>query len=87
LIESADNPVVRGARVRAASTGSGPSRFPGSCGDPSGAALARLGARNGAQYLVRPDGHVGYRCAGFDLAGLERHMARLLPGQPTATPQ
>jgi 2-polyprenyl-6-methoxyphenol hydroxylase-like FAD-dependent oxidoreductase len=61
--------------------------LPGQLRDPSGAALARLGARNGAQYLVRPDGHVGYRCAGFDLAGLERHMARLLPGQPTASPQ
>jgi PAS domain S-box-containing protein len=46
--------------------------------DPSGAALARLGARNGAQYLIRPDGYVGYRCAGFDLEGLERHLAHLL---------
>ena len=61
--------------------------LPGQLSDPSGAALARLGARNGAQYLVRPDGHVGYRCAGFDLAGLERHLARLLPGQRTARPQ
>jgi 2-polyprenyl-6-methoxyphenol hydroxylase-like FAD-dependent oxidoreductase len=61
--------------------------FPGQLCDPSGAALARLGARNGAQYLVRPDGYVGYRCASFDLAGLERHMARLLPGQRTARPQ
>jgi 2-polyprenyl-6-methoxyphenol hydroxylase-like FAD-dependent oxidoreductase len=61
--------------------------LPGQLCDPSGAALARLGARNGAQYLVRPDGYVGYRCAGFDLAGLERHLARLLPGQPTARPQ
>jgi hypothetical protein len=61
--------------------------LPGQLSDPSGAALARLGARNGAQYLVRPDGVVGYRCAGFDLAGLERHMARLLPGQRTASPQ
>ena len=61
--------------------------LPGQLSDPSGAALARLGARNGAQYLVRPDGHVGYRCAGFDLTGLERHLARLLPGQRTASPQ
>jgi 2-polyprenyl-6-methoxyphenol hydroxylase-like FAD-dependent oxidoreductase len=65
--------------------GTGP--LPGQLCDPGGAALARLGARNGAQYLVRPDGHVGYRCAGFDLAGLERHMARLLPGPRTAKPQ
>jgi hypothetical protein len=61
--------------------------LPGQLSDPSGAALARLGARHGAQYLVRPDGHVGYRCAGFDLAGLERHLARLLPGPRTARPQ
>jgi hypothetical protein len=61
--------------------------LPGQLSDPSGAALARLGARNGAQYLVRPDGHVGYRCAGFDLAGLERHLARLLPGQRTTSTQ
>ncbi|HEU4397215.1 MAG TPA: hypothetical protein VFU54_05165 [Actinomycetota bacterium] len=58
--------------------------------DPGGGTLARLGARNGAQYLVRPDGHVGYRCAGFDLDGLERHLARSLPGgsghQPTTLP-
>jgi 2-polyprenyl-6-methoxyphenol hydroxylase-like FAD-dependent oxidoreductase len=61
--------------------------LPGQLSDPSGAALARLGAWHGAQYLVRPDGHVGYRCAGFDLVGLERHLARLLPGQRTASPQ
>jgi 2-polyprenyl-6-methoxyphenol hydroxylase-like FAD-dependent oxidoreductase len=51
--------------------------------DPSDAALARLGAQNGAEYLIRPDGHVGYRCAGFDLDGLERHLAQLLPGRGT----
>ena len=61
--------------------------FPGQLCDPNGAALACLGARAGAQYLVRPDGYVGFRCAGFDLVGLERHMARLLPGQRTARPQ
>jgi hypothetical protein len=61
--------------------------LPGQLSDPGGAALARLGARHGAQYLVRPDGHVGYRCAGFDLTGLERHLARLLPEQRTARPQ
>jgi 2-polyprenyl-6-methoxyphenol hydroxylase-like FAD-dependent oxidoreductase len=58
--------------------------------DPGGATLARLGVRNGAQYLVRPDGHVGYRCAGFDLDGLERHLHWSLPGgsgrQPATLP-
>jgi 2-polyprenyl-6-methoxyphenol hydroxylase-like FAD-dependent oxidoreductase len=52
---------------------------PGALHDPGGAVLARLAARNGAQYLVRPDGYVGYRCAGFDLTDLERHMTQWLP--------
>jgi hypothetical protein len=60
--------------------------FPGALCDPSGAALARLGARGGAQYLIRPDGYVGYRCAGFDLKGLERYLAALVPGQGAAPP-
>jgi 2-polyprenyl-6-methoxyphenol hydroxylase-like FAD-dependent oxidoreductase len=53
---------------------------PGVLYDPSGDALTRLGARNGAQYLVRPDGYVGYRCAGYDLADLQGHMARWVGG-------
>jgi 2-polyprenyl-6-methoxyphenol hydroxylase-like FAD-dependent oxidoreductase len=65
----------------------GPERFPEDLGDPGGAALVRLGARDGAQYLVRPDGYVGFRCAGFDLDGLERHLAQLLPGPGRAGPQ
>jgi hypothetical protein len=59
---------------------------PGALSDPSGAALARLGAREGAQYLIRPDGYVGYRCGGFDLKGLERYMAALVPGQGATPP-
>jgi 2-polyprenyl-6-methoxyphenol hydroxylase-like FAD-dependent oxidoreductase len=57
-----------------------PHPVPGVLYDPSGDALARLGARNGAQYLVRPDGHVGYRCAGYDLTDLQGHMARWVGG-------
>jgi 2-polyprenyl-6-methoxyphenol hydroxylase-like FAD-dependent oxidoreductase len=53
---------------------------PGVLHDPDGAALARLGVPEVAHYLVRPDGHVGYRAAGTDLDGLERHLARWLPG-------
>ena len=48
--------------------------------DPTGAAFARLGVRDAAQYLVRPDGHVGYRCAGRELAGLTSYLARWLRG-------
>jgi hypothetical protein len=43
-------------------------------------ALALLGVREVAHYLVRPDGHVGYRAAGTALDGLERYLARWLPG-------
>ena len=60
--------------------------FPGTLCDPSGAALARLGAREGAQYLIRPDGYVGYRCGGFDLEGLEHYLATVVPGQAAAPP-
>ena len=32
-----------------------------------------------AQYLIRPDSYIGYRCGGDDLAGLQRYLARWLP--------
>jgi hypothetical protein len=44
--------------------------------DASGDALARLGVRDDALYLVRPDGYVAYRCAGRNLAGVEQYLAR-----------
>ena len=53
---------------------------PGALHDVDGQALARLGVRQAAHYLVRPDGHVGYRAAGTDLDGLERHLRRWLGG-------
>jgi 2-polyprenyl-6-methoxyphenol hydroxylase-like FAD-dependent oxidoreductase len=49
--------------------------------DARGEALARLGVEQTAHYLVRPDGHIGYRSAGTDLRGLERHLARWLRGR------
>ena len=39
----------------------------------------RLGVDQAAQYLVRPDGHVGYRSGGTDLHGVERYLARWFP--------
>jgi 2-polyprenyl-6-methoxyphenol hydroxylase-like FAD-dependent oxidoreductase len=49
--------------------------------DASGEALSRLGVRSdgdAAQYLVRPDGYIGARCAGRDLAFVTRYLARWL---------
>jgi 2-polyprenyl-6-methoxyphenol hydroxylase-like FAD-dependent oxidoreductase len=48
--------------------------------DVRGEAFARLGVERTAQYLVRPDGYVGYRSGGTDLRGLERYLARWLRG-------
>jgi hypothetical protein len=49
--------------------------------DVRGEAFARLGVEWTAHYLVRPDGHIGYRSAATDLRGLERHLARWLSGR------
>jgi 2-polyprenyl-6-methoxyphenol hydroxylase-like FAD-dependent oxidoreductase len=50
--------------------------------DSSGEVLSRIsvrGAQDSAQYLVRPDGHVGFRCAGRDLGALTMYLDRWLP--------
>jgi hypothetical protein len=44
--------------------------------DPDGEALSRLGVENTAQYLVRPDGHVAFRCAGTDLNRATAYLER-----------
>jgi 2-polyprenyl-6-methoxyphenol hydroxylase-like FAD-dependent oxidoreductase len=62
---------------------------PGALHDPDGQALRRLGltARHTAQYLVRPDGHVGFRAGGTDATELEHYLGRWLPGSQTGTSQ
>jgi 2-polyprenyl-6-methoxyphenol hydroxylase-like FAD-dependent oxidoreductase len=59
---------------------------PGALHDPTGQALRRLGltAQHTAQYLVRPDGHVGYRAGGTDVTGLARYLGQWLPGSQTS---
>jgi 2-polyprenyl-6-methoxyphenol hydroxylase-like FAD-dependent oxidoreductase len=52
---------------------------PGTLHDIDGKAFMRLGVEQAAHYLIRPDGHVGYRAAGTDLDGLQRHLAHWLP--------
>jgi 2-polyprenyl-6-methoxyphenol hydroxylase-like FAD-dependent oxidoreductase len=57
---------------------------PGVLQDRDGRGLRQLGIAGLGQYLVRPDGHVAYRAAGQDLAGLERYLRRWIgqPGRP-----
>jgi hypothetical protein len=42
--------------------------------DPDGEALRRLGVTHTAQFLVRPDGYIGFRCAGRDLSGVGEYL-------------
>jgi hypothetical protein len=45
--------------------------------DRGGEALRRLGVHavsDAAQYLVRPDGHIGFRCAGRDLQAVAGYL-------------
>jgi hypothetical protein len=44
--------------------------------DEKGTALAMLGVDSTAQYLIRPDGHVAFRCAGTDLSGVRDYLRR-----------
>jgi 2-polyprenyl-6-methoxyphenol hydroxylase-like FAD-dependent oxidoreductase len=44
--------------------------------DDSGEALSRLGIEDSGQYLVRPDGHVAFRCGGTDLTGATQYLDR-----------
>jgi 2-polyprenyl-6-methoxyphenol hydroxylase-like FAD-dependent oxidoreductase len=50
------------------------------------ATLERLGVARGASalYLVRPDGHIGYRCSGTNAGELARYLDEWLP-RPTRT--
>jgi 2-polyprenyl-6-methoxyphenol hydroxylase-like FAD-dependent oxidoreductase len=47
----------------------------GSLVDEKGHAFARLGVREAAQYLVRPDGYIAFRSAGRTFEQLERYLA------------
>ena len=61
-----------------------PDPLPGALWDPNGTALRRLGLdhRHAAHYLIRPDGHIGYRAAGADLAGLHHYLDQWLTAAP-----
>jgi hypothetical protein len=44
--------------------------------DRAGEAFARLGIERAAQYLVRPDGHIGFRCGGTSVAAVTQYLDR-----------
>ncbi len=46
----------------------------------AGQAFARRGVERAAQYLVRPDGYIGYRSGGTEPGGVESCRARWFPG-------
>jgi 2-polyprenyl-6-methoxyphenol hydroxylase-like FAD-dependent oxidoreductase len=56
---------------------------PGMLTDIDGRMLRRLGLGTGgsAQYLVRPDGHIGYRSGVADDGGLIKYLRRWLPAR------
>jgi 2-polyprenyl-6-methoxyphenol hydroxylase-like FAD-dependent oxidoreductase len=54
-----------------------PSNAPGALVDRGAGALSRLGVpgiHHAAQYLLRPDGHIAFRCAGRDLVAVARYL-------------
>lgn len=57
---------------------------PGLLHDLEGQAFSRLGVDDAAQYLVRPDGYIGYRSGGTELSGVDSYLARWLPGAVSA---
>ena len=56
---------------------------PGVLHDPNGSVLTRLGAKQPAQYLVRPDGHIGFRSGATDLRAAESYLERWLRAPST----
>jgi hypothetical protein len=52
---------------------------PGAPQDLDGQTFTRLGVIDAAHYLIRPDGHIGYRSGGTDLDGLRNYLTRWLP--------
>jgi hypothetical protein len=42
---------------------------------PPAYAFTRLGVRDAAQYLVRPDGYIAFRSAGRTFEQLDRYLA------------
>jgi hypothetical protein len=57
---------------------------PGGLVDENGTILKMLGVQDAARYLIRPDGYIAFRCAGYDLGPLEPYLADWYPHVPPA---
>jgi 2-polyprenyl-6-methoxyphenol hydroxylase-like FAD-dependent oxidoreductase len=56
---------------------------PGALHDADGSVSTSLGAAEGAQYLVRPDGYIAFRRAGYELGGVGEYLSkRFTKGSP-----
>jgi 2-polyprenyl-6-methoxyphenol hydroxylase-like FAD-dependent oxidoreductase len=75
-----DTLVARHGLTRVVYLSSAPAQ--GALLDPDGAIAKSLGAAGGAQYLVRPDGYVAFRCAGYELDAVAGHLSTKRPGAP-----
>jgi len=61
-----------------------PRPTPGVLVDENGGTLSTLGAGDAAAFLVRPDGYVAFRSAGYDLGSLKRYLAEWYMTEGTA---
>jgi hypothetical protein len=52
--------------------------------DADGKAHRHWGARDGAAYVVRPDGYVGYRCQPAEARSIVRYLDGILDGQASS---
>jgi len=48
--------------------------------DDQGEGFTRLGVQDARQYLVRPDGYIGFRCSGHRFDSLERYLETWFAG-------
>jgi 2-polyprenyl-6-methoxyphenol hydroxylase-like FAD-dependent oxidoreductase len=55
--------------------------------DSSGEAFSRLGVDHHATYVIRPDGHVAFRCGGTDLRGPGAYLQRWFLMRPERFPR
>jgi 2-polyprenyl-6-methoxyphenol hydroxylase-like FAD-dependent oxidoreductase len=61
-----------------------PRPSPGALIDKIGGVLESLGVQDAAQYLIRPDGYIAFRCGGRDLSALSSYLGEWLVQSTTS---